>query len=479
MAPVVKAVKNVVKATVKTVGKVVKAVAQNPIAVIAAVAAPPLGAAIGLSAPVAIAATNAAVTLATTGDIGKAIISGAAAGVGEVVGQAVGGSLVKDYGVTTAKIVGSAAKSATQTAIATGGDASAIFKGAIAGAAGSAAGQAVGTPGVYNALGDTAGQAVEKAAQNAAIAAVMGGDPGAAALIGAGGSLLSSATQGLGGDKTTAPAPATPPGLAALPAGQGAEQNIQYTAGTPPGAVTTAPSVEVTAPRLDLDLADTTPALLNLINQDKAKPATTPAAIQQSVAKDVVDKLKQNGGDGYVDEAGRVVVTAMAPELDLVSPGYVFDANLYDSSKAKPSGAGATTPSATTPSTTTPSATKPSTEQAPAVDVTAKRETDITAPPVDVTAKSGVDTTGGGTTTYFGPSEVSPQDAQILKLIGVTAPSSKGGASQVARAGAQAPTSSLISAEDADLSALFGGKPEELQDVWNQSSLRLRSALGI
>jgi hypothetical protein len=429
------------------------------------------------------------VTLATTGDIGKAIISGAAAGVGEVVGQAVGGSLVKDYGNTTARIVGSAAKSATQTAIATGGDASAIFQGAIAGAAGSAAGQAVGTPGVYNALGDTAGQAVEKAAQNAAIAAVMGGDPGAAALIGAGGSLLSSATQGLGGNKTTAPAPATPPGLAALPAGQGAEQNIQYTAGTPPGAVTTAPSVEVTAPRLDLDLADTTPALLNLINQDKAKPATTPAAIQQSVAKDVVDKLKQSGGDGYVDAAGRVVVTAMAPELDLVSPGYVFDANLYDSSKAKPSGVGATTPSATTPS-----ATKPSTEQAPAVDVTAKRdtdttapavdvtakrETDITAPAVDVTAKSGIDTTGGGTTTYFGPSEVSPQDAQILKLIGVTAPSSKGGASQVARAGAQAPTSSLISAEDADLSALFGGKPEELQDVWNQQSLRLRSALGI
>jgi len=474
MGAVVKAAKNVVKATVKTVGKVVKAVAQNPIAVIAAVAAPPIGAAFGLSAPVAIAATNAAVTLATTGDLGKAIISGAAAGVGEVVGQAVGGSLVKDYGVTTAKIVGSAAKSATQTAIATGGDASAIFKGAIAGAAGSAAGQAVGTPGVYNALGDTAGQAVEKAAQNAAIAAVMGGDPGAAALIGAGGSLLSSATQGLGGDKTTAPAPATPPGLAALPAGQGAEQNIQYTAGTPPGAVTTAPSVEVTAPRLDLDLADTTPALLNLINQDKAKPATTPAAIQQSVAKDVVDKLKQSGGDGYVDAAGRVVVTAMAPELDLVSPGYVFDANLYDSSKAKPSSAGATTPSATTPS-----ATKPSTEQAPAVDVTAKRETDTTAPAVDVTAKSGIDTAGGGTTTYFGPSEVSPQDAQILKLIGVTAPSSKGGASQVARAGAQAPTSSLISAEDADLSALFGGKPEELQDVWNQSSLRLRSALGI
>jgi hypothetical protein len=435
----------------------------------------------GLSAPVAIAATNAAVTLATTGDIGKAIISGAAAGVGEVVGQAVGGSLVKDYGVETAKIVGSAAKSATQTAIATGGDASAIFQGAIAGAAGSAAGQAVGTPGVYNALGDTAGQAVEKAAQNAAIAAVMGGDPGAAALVGAGGSLLSSATQGLGGDKTTAPAPATPPGLTALPAGQGAEQNIQYTAGTPPVAPTTGPDVVVTAPRPDLDLADTTPALLNLINQDKAKPATTPAAIQQSVAKDVVDKLKQNGGDGYVDAEGRVVVTAMAPELDLVSPGYVFDANLYDSSKAKPSA-------------TTPSATKPSTEQAPAVDVTAKRdtdttapavdvtakrETDITAPPVDVTAKSGIDTTGGGTTTYFGPSEVSPQDAQILKLIGVTAPSSKGGASQVARAGAQAPTSSLISAEDADLSALFGGKPEELQDVWNQSSLRLRSALGI
>jgi len=474
MGAVVKAAKNVVKATVKTVGKVVKAVAQNPIAVIAAVAAPPIGAAFGLSAPVAIAATNAAVTLATTGDLGKAIISGAAAGVGEVVGQAVGGSLVKDYGVTTAKIVGSAAKSATQTAIATGGDASAIFKGAIAGAAGSAAGQAVGTPGVYNALGDTAGQAVEKAAQNAAIAAVMGGDPGAAALMGAGGSLLSSATQGLGGDKTTAPAPATPPGLAALPAGQGAEQNIQYTAGTPPGAVTTAPSVEVTAPRLDLDLADTTPALLNLINQDKAKTATTPAAIQQSLAKDVVDKLKQSGGDGYVDAEGRVVVTAMAPELDLVSPGYVFDANLYDSSKAKPSSAGATTPSATTPS-----ATKPSTEQAPAVDVTAKRETDTTAPAVDVTAKSGIDTAGGGTTTYFGPSEVSPQDAQILKLIGVTAPSSKGGASQVARAGAQAPTSSLISAEDADLSALFGGKPEELQDVWNQSSLRLRSALGI
>ena len=477
MGAVVKAVTRVAKAVVKTAKKVVKAVAKNPLAIVAAVAAPPIGAAIGLSAPVAIAATNAAVTLATTGDIGKAIVSGAAAGVGEVVGQAVGGSLVKDYGNTTATIVGSAAKSATQTAIATGGDASAIFQGAIAGAAGSAAGQTVATPGVYNAIGDTAGQAVEKAAQNAAIAAVMGKDPGAAALMGAGGSLLSGATQGLVGDKTTAPAPATPPGLAALPAGQGAEQNIQYTAGAAPSAPTTAPSVEVTATRPELNLADTTPALLNLIDQDKAKTATTPAAIQQSVAKDVVDTLKQRGGDGYVDAEGRVIVTAMAPELDLVSPGYVFDANLYDSSKAKPSGAGATTPSAT----------KPSTEQAPAVDVTAKRETDTTAPAVDVTAKRETDVNAipepqpisGGTTTYFGPSEVSPQDAQILKLIGVTAPSSKGGASQVARAGAQAPTSSLISAEDADLSALFGGKPEELQDVWNQSSLRLRSALGI
>ena len=37
----------------------------------------------------------------------------------------------------------------------------------------------------------------------------------------------------------------------------------------------------------------------------------------------------------------------------------------------------------------------------------------------------------------------------------------------------------LISSEEADLSALFGGKPEELQDVWNQASLRLRNALGI
>jgi len=37
----------------------------------------------------------------------------------------------------------------------------------------------------------------------------------------------------------------------------------------------------------------------------------------------------------------------------------------------------------------------------------------------------------------------------------------------------------ITGSEDADLSALFGGKPEELQDVWNQQSLRLRSALGI
>lgn len=68
-----------------------------------------------------------------------------------------------------------------------------------------------------------------------------------------------------------------------------------------------------------------------------------------------------------------------------------------------------------------------------------------------------------------------PSDLNILDVIRQQALQQEGGGTPQVRTGG----GGLITSEEADLSALFGGKPEELQDVWNQASLRLRNALGI
>lgn len=68
-----------------------------------------------------------------------------------------------------------------------------------------------------------------------------------------------------------------------------------------------------------------------------------------------------------------------------------------------------------------------------------------------------------------------PFDLNILDVIRQQALQQEGGGTPQVRTGG----GGLITSEEADLSALFGGKPEELQDVWNQASLRLRNALGI
>lgn len=122
------------------------------------------------------------------------------------------------------------------------------------------------------------------------------------------------------------------------------------------------------------------------------------------------------------------------------------------------------------------------TDMAPPVDVIAPRETDV-APPVDVIApKEGEEPLPPeeGKTTYFGGPDttVSPTtpkfDNTLITFLGLTEPPAQ---KKTPLRGA--PPGLITGSEDADLSALFGGKPEELQDVWNQQSLRLRSALGI
>jgi hypothetical protein len=86
----------------------------------------------------------------------------------------------------------------------------------------------------------------------------------------------------------------------------------------------------------------------------------------------------------------------------------------------------------------------------------------------------GVSSGGLALTPIPSPTPSRTFDLNVLDLIRQQALTQEGGQPIVRTGGG-----GLITSEEADLSALFGGKPEELQDVWNQASLRLRNALGI
>jgi len=88
---------------------------------------------------------------------------------------------------------------------------------------------------------------------------------------------------------------------------------------------------------------------------------------------------------------------------------------------------------------------------------------------------------GGGTVPPDSGGVLTPSpiptltDSNLITFLGLT-PTPTQKTTPVQRGSAP---SLYVGGEEGDLNALFGGKPEELQDVWNQSSLRLRSALGI
>ena len=141
MGFVADAIDTVANAVVDTVGNIVDTVVQNPLAVIAAVAAPELAVAMGVSAPVAAAALSATSTAIQGGGIGDIIKSGAAGGLGSVVGASAGAA-AQNYAAaniesvaasTVGKVAGSAAGSATAGLVNTGDIGTALQMGIVGG----------------------------------------------------------------------------------------------------------------------------------------------------------------------------------------------------------------------------------------------------------------------------------------------------------------------------------------------------------
>ena len=145
MGFVADAIDTVATAVVDTVGSAIDTIIQNPLGVIAAIAAPELAVAMGVSAPVAAAALSATSTAIQGGDIGDIIKSGAAGGLGSVVGASAG-SAAQNYAAaniesvaasTVGKVAGSAAGAATSGLVNTGDIGTALQMGLVgAGTAG-------------------------------------------------------------------------------------------------------------------------------------------------------------------------------------------------------------------------------------------------------------------------------------------------------------------------------------------------------
>jgi hypothetical protein len=452
---------------------------------------------------------------AALGAAGGAFNTSVADSIGSNMVRSIQESLASSLGDQLANIVARSATSATLGAVQSGILGRDVLTGAGLSALGSATQSAVGN--ALNQLNLPPGMATEvaKAASNAAAAGVVAAVQGTDVGMAVGSSLGASGLKAVGetffaGGRPSGPAPieekSTVAGSpqAALPPGY-----FSATAGLNTGTMTDVPSsvaagtagayraagadatvgpdgsVIVTAPRLG-DVTDTD--IFSMLGTPTSPPSSVPVVPS---AKDIKDAIARPGAatgtPGTTPGAGAVSVPGGTP-AGVPSgvpggepggiPGGTSGGVLGGSTFGPPVDVTATRPRDVAPPVDVTA--KRDTDMAPPVDVTAPRLGPDIAPPVEVTEKKATDELPAeGTTTYFGGTDVTTPstpgfDKTLITFLGLDQPPVQ---KKTPLRGA--PPGLITGSEDTDLSALFGGKPEELQDVWNQQSLRLRSALGI
>jgi hypothetical protein len=244
-------------------------------------------------------------------------------------------------------------------------------------------------------------------------------------------------------DTTTLPSTPTTPATPATPTGPSTTDVLNLT-GLYPGVTTTQPK--------------TKPAVVPQIQPDVVpKPATQPTVVPQPGTQPTVvpNPATQPTVVPQPGEETRVTTptTPFTPTTPTTPTPFTPGVTPVPFPTPEP------TP-APTPSPTLPPVLPPDEVSTPGTDLTP-----TPAPtPSPLPYEPGVPGTAPPTGNL---------DSTLVTFLGLNPPPVQKTPTRTAAPGL------ITGSEDSDLSALFGGKPEELQDVWNQRSLRLRSALGI